>query len=156
MKVLFIRSGCACSLPFAENFFRRKLQDAQLTDIEVETADMALWGIESKDARLETTTLPDGTGKLLSQADLVVVLEEKQRNLLSRFMDYACWNKIHLLTDFCRNRKQERMQEGFVDYSAQTPHEAVNDGCSGLVEYVRAFLKKCMKDKDEVQPAVAL
>lgn len=123
--------------------------------IEVESADMALWSIKSNDAQGEMTTATDGKGELLSRADLVVVMEEKQRNLLSRFMDYACWDKIHLLTDFCRGWKRERAV-GFVDYSRQTPHEEMNDGCMGLIEYIRSFFKGRLMENDASQPIVAL
>ena len=41
MKVLFIGSGCACRLPFAESIFKKKLLEADVTGVEVETADVA-------------------------------------------------------------------------------------------------------------------
>ena len=155
MKVLFIRSGCACRLPFAESFFRKKLQEAEMASVEVESADMALWSVKSNDAPVEMTAATDGKGDLLSKADLVVVMEEKQRNLLSRFMDYACWNKIHLLTEFCRGRNVERT-DCFVDYSRQTPNEEMNDGCMGLIEHIRSFVKEHLMEKDSPHPATAL
>lgn len=126
-----------------------------MADIEVESADMALWSVKSSDAKGERSTATDGKGELFSQADLVVVMEEKQRNLLSRFMDYAHWDKIHLLTDFCRGWKRERT-DGFVDYSRQTPNEEMNDGCMGLIEYIRSFFKGHLMENDSSQPLVAL
>ena len=45
MKVLFIGSGCACRLPFAESIFKKKLLEADVTGVEVETADVAEWGL---------------------------------------------------------------------------------------------------------------
>lgn len=41
MKILFIGSGCACRLPFVEYLFKKKIQEAEVPDIEVESADMA-------------------------------------------------------------------------------------------------------------------
>lgn len=43
MKILFIGSGCACRLPFVEYLFKKKIQEAEVPDIEVESADMAMW-----------------------------------------------------------------------------------------------------------------
>lgn len=126
-----------------------------MASVEVESADMALWSVRSNDTPVEMTAATDGKGELLAKADLVVVMEEKQRNLLSRFMDYACWGKIHLLTEFCRGRKHERA-DGFVDYSRQTPNEEMNDGCMGLIEYIRSFVREHLMEKGGSQTLAAL
>ena len=50
MKILFIGSGCACRLPFVEYLFKKKIQEAEVPDIEVESADMAMWGVTSNES----------------------------------------------------------------------------------------------------------
>lgn len=155
MKVLFVKSGNVCGLSFVEKFFKEKLREAGLADIKVESADMALWSDKPNDVQAGTGVETDGTGDLLSQASLVVVMEEAHRNFLSRFMDYACWDKIYLFKDFCRNKMYDRMQNGFFDCSVRTPDEVMDDGCSGLVEYIRSLFKERKADTGDVQSALA-
>ena len=101
MKILFIGSGCACRLPFVEYLFKKKIQEAEVPDIEVESADMAMWGVTSNESGIPESSGPDKVGNLLNQADFIVVMEGRQRNFLTRFMDYSSWNKIHLFLDYC-------------------------------------------------------
>ena len=87
MKILFIGSGCACRLPFVEYLFKKKIQEAEVPDIEVESADMAMWGVTSNESGIPKSSGPDKVGNLLNQADFIVVMEGRQRNFLTRFMD---------------------------------------------------------------------
>lgn len=57
MKILFIGSGCACRLPFVEYLFKKKIQEAEVPDIEVESADMAMWGVTSHES-----VVPESSG----------------------------------------------------------------------------------------------
>ena len=75
MKILFIGSGCACRLPFAEHLFKKKLQEADVSGIEVETADMAVWGVTPKDDTPAENSGPEKVGNLLQDADFIVVME---------------------------------------------------------------------------------
>ena len=56
MKILFIGSGCACRLPFVEYLFKKKIQEAEVPDIEVESADMAMWGVTSNESGIPKST----------------------------------------------------------------------------------------------------
>ena len=82
MKILFIGSGCACRLPFVEYLFKKKIQEAEVPDIEVESADMAMWGVTSNESGIPKSSGPDKVGNLLNQADFIVVMEGRQRNFL--------------------------------------------------------------------------
>ena len=102
MKVLFIGSGCACRLPFAESIFKKKLLEADVTGVEVETADVAEWGlVPTVGDVLQRET---SAREVLDEADLIVVMEDKQRDFLTKFMDYSCWSKIHLFWDYCKRK----------------------------------------------------
>ena len=90
MKVLFIGSGCACRLPFAESIFKKKLLEADVTGVEVETADVAEWGlVPTVGDVLQRET---SAREVLDEADLIVVMEDKQRDFLTKFMDYSCFD----------------------------------------------------------------
>ena len=142
MKILFIGSGCACRLPFVEYLFKKKLQEEQVQDVEVETADMAVWGVTASGDTPAESSGPEKVGTLLEDADLIVVMEEKQRNFLTRFMDYGSWNKIHKFLDYCTSRKDRMVSSvyGYLDYHTQD--EEVSDGCSNLLNRIKTFLKE--------------
>lgn len=142
MKVLFIGSGCACRLPFAEHLFKKKLLEAEVTGVEVETADMAEWGVTPKDEGATSGNASSTTETLLTQADFIVVMEERQRDFLTKFMDYSNWSKIHLFLDYCRKKKGLLTSPWCGNLSYRTPNEEVNDGCQRLLERLKVFLKE--------------
>ena len=55
---------------------------------------MAMWGVTSHESVVPESSGPDKVGNLLNQADFIVVMEGRQRNFLTRFMDYSSWNKF--------------------------------------------------------------
>ena len=134
MKILFIGSGCACRLPFVEYLFKKKIQEAEVPDIEVESADMAMWGVTSNESGIPESSGPDKVGNLLNQADFIVVMEGRQRNFLTRFMDYSSWNKIHLFLDYCTSGKEHLVGSvcGDLDYQTQdesdSSHKSLFEG----------------------------
>ena len=154
MKVLFIGSGCACRLPFAEYLFKKKLQEADVSGIEVESADMAVWGVTPTGETSEGKNGPERVGKVLKEADFIVVMEGRQRNLLTRFMDYNSWNKIHLFLNYCKSKKDRFMGAAYADLDYPTQEEEMGDGCTRLIEQIKLFLKEHLTDKVKV-PTVA-
>ena len=138
MKILFIGSGCACRLPFVEYLFKKKIQEAEVPDIEVESADMAMWGV----------------GNLLNQADFIVVMEGRQRNFLTRFMDYSSWNKIHLFLDYCTSGKEHLVGSVCGDLDYQTQDEEMTNGCMNLIARIKAFLKEHLGEKTEISTLI--
>ena len=55
---------------------------------------MAMWGVTSNESGIPESSGPDKVGNLLNQADFIVVMEGRQRNFLTRFMDYSSWKKF--------------------------------------------------------------
>ena len=134
MKVLFIGSGCACRLPFAESIFKKKLLEADVTGVEVETANVAEWGLV---------------------ADLIVVMEDKQRDFLTKFMDYSCWSKIHLFWDYCK-RKTGMKTNMVGNLSYRTESEVVDFGCETMVSRLKAFIKEHLIGEREENVVTAI
>lgn len=147
MKVLFIGSGCACRLPFAESIFKKKLLEADVTGVEVETADVAEWGLVptvGNAGQRETSAR-----EVLDEADLIVVMEDRQRDFLTKFMDYSCWDKIHLFWDYCK-RKTGMKTNMACNLSYRTESEVVDYGFETLVGRLKAFIKEhLIGDKEE-------
>lgn len=139
MKVLFIGSGCACRLPFAESIFKKKLMEADVTGVEVEALNVAEWGVSipAHEGDVCDTT----ANEVLNNADVIVVMEEKQRDFLTKFMDYSCWNKIHLFLDYCK-RKVGVVDNLTGDLPYRTGNEEVNDGCQKFIDWLKSFIKE--------------
>ena len=142
MKILFIGSGCACRLPFAARFFKKTLQEEQLKGVEVESADLAVWGVIPGADESYADHCEQKAGEVLRSADLIVVMEERQRNLLTRFLDYSCWDKIHLFLDYCKAKKGMVSQSLCGYPECPTQDEVVGTGCKNLIEDVRRFLAR--------------
>lgn len=144
MRVLFIGSKCASSLPFAEELFNKKLQEAQVTDIYVDSADMEEWGISASDDMRATGSHQAGQQEvkdLLRNADCIIVMERKQRNLLTKFLDYAHWSKILSFLDYCKGKTTQWASPVYGEFEYNTPDERVDDGCSSLVAYLKSLIK---------------
>lgn len=154
MKILFIGSGCTCRLPFVEKFFKNKLQEAAVDGIEIGSADMEAWGVTSKEAASNESSGPDKVGDLLGEADFIVVMENRQRNFLTRFMDYNSWGKIHLFSAFCPGKKQRESNAAFGDIGYCTQDEEVNAGCTNLLNRIKNFLNGGLKEKREMEFSV--
>lgn len=153
MKVLFIGSGCACRLPFAESTFKKKLLEADVTGVEVETADVAEWGLVptvGNAVQRETSAR-----EVLDDADLIVVMEDKQRDFLTKFMDYSCWSKIHLFWDYCK-RKAGMKTNMTGNLSFRTESEVVNYGCETMVARLKAFIKEHLIGDGEKEVVAAV
>jgi protein-tyrosine-phosphatase len=153
MKVLFIGSGCACRLPFAESIFKKKLLEADVTGVEVETANVAEWGLV---LTVGSTVQSEASAReVLDDADLIVVMEDKQRDFLTKFMDYSCWSKIHLFWDYCK-RKTGMKTNMACNLSYRTESEVVDYGFETLVDRLKTFIKEHFigDDKEEVVPAI--
>lgn len=154
MKILFIGSGCACRLPFVEKFFKKHLQEADVDGIEIGTADMEAWRVTSKEHAQDESSGPDKVGNLLGDADFIVVMEKRQRNFLTRFMDYNSWGKIHLFSAFCTNKSRHESNATFGDIGYQTQDEVVNDGCTNLLNRIKKFLSGDSKENKDFELAL--
>lgn len=91
MKVLLVGLERVGKLFSMESLFKKKLTEADMTDVEVVTAEMTEFG--SPGGRKLERSMNEA---LRDEADFVVVMEPWQKDLLTRFMDYRNWHKIHL------------------------------------------------------------
>lgn len=138
MKVLFIGSGCACRLPLAASILKKKLLEADVAGVEVETADIAEWGLVPTVGNVGKRK--NSAREVLDEADLIVVTEDKQRDFLTKFMDYSCWSKIHLFWEYCK-RKTGMQTNIACNLSYRTESEVVDYGFDTLVGRLKAFIK---------------
>ena len=137
MKILFIGLGRAGKLFSTERLFRQKLHESSLDDVEVATADMADLG--SLGGRRLDNNLKD---LVLRGVDMIVVMEKWQKELLTRFIEYASWSKIHLFGDICKRHKTDNVPSCDIDIAYRSDHEKMHDGCRHLVEQLKVFIKE--------------
>ena len=86
MKVLLVGLERVGKLFSMESLFKKKLTEADMTDVEVVTAEMTEFG--SPGGRKLERSMNE---VLRDEADFVVVMEPWQKDLLTRFMDYRNW-----------------------------------------------------------------
>lgn len=146
MKILFIGSGNSWRLPLAEYVLRKKLKEANVTGVEVESAETSDLGVASQEICMETKS-PEAvppfhdcvknnatTDKVLGEADLIIVMEKKQRDFLTKFLDYSNWNRIHLFLEYCFGRNEnmfapDNNQEIVYDHAVSQ----IEEGCENFV-----------------------
>lgn len=137
MKILFVDLGRAGKLFSTERMFEERLHESSLNDVEVTTADVA--DFESPGGRrLEA----DGKKLALRGADMIIVMEKWQKELLTRFMDYKNWGKIHLFGDICKLGKPENMPSCDVDIAYRSDNEKMNDVCTHLINKLNALFRE--------------
>ena len=137
MKILLIDLGRTGRLFPTAHLFRKKLDEAKVTGIEIATAEMAELGSPG-----ERTGEKNMKEILLKGVDFIVVMEEWQKELLTRFMDYKTWGKIHLFADICKRKITGVLPSCDVDFGYRNENEKMSDGCGNLVEEMKICTKE--------------
>lgn len=137
MKILLIDLGHTGRLFPTAHLFRKKLDEAKVTGIEIATAEMAELGSPGE-RKLEKNMKEI----LLKGVDFIVVMEEWQKELLTRFMDYKTWGKIHLFADICKRKITGVLPSCDVDFGYRNENEKMSDGCGNLVEEMKICTKE--------------
>ena len=145
MKVLLVGLERVGKLFSMESLFKKKLTEADMTDVEVVTAEMTEFG--SPGGRKLERSMNEA---LRDEADFVVVMEPWQKDLLTRFMDYRNWHKIHLFADICKRKSKADMPSCDVDFGYRTGNEQMNDGCRNLLEGLKMLLRKRESDSSDL------
>ncbi len=139
MKILLIESGAAREHPILEQILRRKLHEAAVPDVEVDTAhltDLSCSGCShNKEHKLHGSE-HTSTRKLLNSADLILVMAKVQRNFVTKFLDYSRWGHVHLFRSYCFGLDEDcfspegEQSERIIDRSLL---EALEEGCRAIV-----------------------
>ena len=145
MKVLLVGLERFRKLFSMESLFKKKLTEADMTDVEVVTAEMTEFG--SPGGRKLERNMNEA---LRDEADFVVVMEPWQKDLLTRFMDYRNWHKIHLFAVICKRKPKADMPSCDVDFGYRSMKEEMNDGCRNLLEGLKMLLKKHESDSSDL------
>ena len=136
MKVLIIgleRTGKVFS---TERLFRKKLNEAKVTGVEITTAEMSELGSPGE------RKLEKSLKEILHKGvDCIVVMEQWQKELLTRFMEYKTWSKIYLFADICKKKISSALPSCDVDFRYRNESEKINDGCGNLVEGIKTYKK---------------
>ena len=133
MKVLLVGLERVGKLFSMESLFKKKLTEADMTDVEVVTAEMTEFG--SPGGRKLERNMNEA---LRDEADFVVVMEPWQKDLLTRFMDYRNWHK------------PKDMPSCDVDFGYRSMKEEMNDGCRNLLEGLKMLLRKRESDSSDL------
>lgn len=142
--IYFVCTGNACRSPLAECILKQLLKQTGLT-INVSSAGTLNWGSNPRDpimteiagemdyqltGRTQAITYP-----MLKDADLIIVFDRIQKDLVTQYVPYAHWDRITLFNQIAfgkaDNLQDPRLQSVDVYRKVAT---AIEQGCIILVE----------------------
>lgn len=146
MKILFVCSANICRSALAEVILRKKLQEKELTDIEVESAGIHNYEGEPRDYTMVSYARKagyelGGNAKYLTQsmtdsADLIICMEYFQIvELQRRYVPFERWNCIHRFNEICFDEQSDLIDpSGDTGYIYHYVFEKIQEGCCKICE----------------------
>lgn len=144
MTILFVCSGNINRSPYAEVVLRKMAEDAGRTDIKVLSAGTHdLRGFPRADVMIRKAAergFEMGgrsvllTSELCDAADLILHMDESQRNFCQQNTRYEEWNKIHLFCEYCFGTEKAVPDPDFqTDFVYKTAMDMIEEGCKYLL-----------------------
>lgn len=148
-KILFVCLGNICRSPAAEGIMKKKLSDKGLDkDFEIDSA--GTYGYhegELPDPRMREHALRRGYN-LTSRSrpistedffdfDLIIAMDDNNfQNLKQKAPDIESQQKIHRMTDYCRNFTDSYVPDPYYGGAKGFEHvlDLLEDACEGLAE----------------------
>lgn len=144
MTIVFVCSGNINRSPYAEVVLRKMAEDAGRTDIEVlSAATHDLQGLPRAEVMirkaLERGYQMGGRSVLLTtemcdKADLILHMDESQRNFCQQNTRYEEWSKLHLFSRYCFNTDKAVPDPDFqTDFVYKTAMDMIEEGCKNIL-----------------------
>lgn len=145
MKILFVCTGNICRSPAAEVILKKLLADNKLSNINVESAGTHERDSCPRDETMVNIAKEHGyhmsgnsltiTPKMLSVADLIIVMTEKHREDVREMMHQSQWNKVHLFMEYCFNENGPVHDPWFgTEYLYRTTFKTLEKGCMNIIQ----------------------
>ncbi|WP_300724875.1 hypothetical protein [uncultured Bacteroides sp.] len=137
MKILFVGvDKSEDHLRPTEQLFEEKLHDSSLEDIEVMLIDVATLGSPGE------KQIENDLKTRLCSTDAIIVMDQWEKELLTRFLDYDSWNKIHLFSEYKVDKEAEDKDACEADFPYRTDNQKTDDICSMLIEKLSALMNR--------------
>lgn len=142
--IYFVCTGNACRSPLAESILKQLLKQTDL-EMEVSSAGTLNWGSNPRDPIMTEIAEEMGyqlTGRtqaitypMLKDADLIIVFDRIQKDLVTQYVPYAHWDRITLFNQIAfgkaDNLQDPRLQSVDVYRNVAT---TIEQGCKNLIE----------------------
>lgn len=142
--IYFVCTGNACRSPLAECILKQLLKQTDI-EMEVSSAGTLNWGSNPRDPIMTEIAEEMGyllTGRtqaitypMLKDADLIIVFDRIQKDLVTQYVPYAHWDRITLFNQIAfgkaDNLQDPRLQSVDVYRNVATTIEL---GCKNLIE----------------------
>lgn len=152
-KVLFVCMGNICRSPAAEGVFRKRVDEAGLSDrVEIDSAGLESYHIgESPDPRMREAAarrgyLLEGRGRQVQPEDFhrfdwILTMDERNFREMSRLKPQgSCRARLQRFTEFCMEHAEREVPDPY--YGGPEGFEVVldllEDGCRELLERLQS------------------
>lgn len=145
MTVLFVCGGNINRSPYAEVVLRKMAADARRQDILVlSAATHDLQGLARGETMIrlaaERGYAMGGhsvllTSEMCNEADLILYIDESQRNYCQQQTRYSEWPKIHLFCEYCFGEQRPVPDPEFqTDFVYKTAMDIIEAGCRAILQ----------------------
>ncbi|MBF0443488.1 MAG: low molecular weight phosphotyrosine protein phosphatase [Oligoflexales bacterium] len=157
MKILFVCLGNICRSPAAEAVMNKLVRDRGLEGtIVCDSAGTSAYHVgEGADPRMaralmergyraESLSRPVDRKRDFREFDYLIAMDRQNyRDLNSLAADERSRKKIHMITDFARQRKEKEVPDPYYGGLDGFNHviDILEDGCSGLLDHVMSHNK---------------
>lgn len=152
MVVLFVCSGNINRSPYAEVVLRKMAEEAGRTDIEVLSAGTFDLNGRPRGEVMIRKAAERGyemggrsvllTSEMCDRADLILHMDESQRNFCQQNTRYGEWSKLHLFSRYCFNTDKSVPDPDYqTDFVYKTAMDMIEEGCRVILGKMEKYRK---------------
>ena len=150
MKIVFVCTGNASRSAAAEVVLKKMLTDNDMRGVEVASCgtgvpegldreEMMCRIAEEHGYEMGGKAIPMSE-KLLSSAELIIVMTERHREEVTRLLAHDHWNRIVRFNDYCFNEHKDLPDPHYqTEYVYRTCFDTIERGCRKIIRKLKTY-----------------